>query len=187
MSFTIILNSKRKSITENLRVFFFNELWLCPSSLTLTMRVAKEKKVKIAERGFDPRTSGLWAQHASTAPLCFACLWVVFLLLRLVRVPRWLCESAKVGMIGTQGTFQVKWWWLTVALESRWYMEDLKPLSTLPFNNTFYKTVIHVSSTIPMQQVTATPSVLAFNKCDWCYAAPNFGLGRRGILDTKAK
>ena len=26
----------------------------------------------LAERGFDPRTSGLWAQHASTAPLCFA-------------------------------------------------------------------------------------------------------------------
>ena len=25
----------------------------------------------IAERGFDPRTSGLWAQHASTAPLCW--------------------------------------------------------------------------------------------------------------------
>ena len=24
----------------------------------------------IAERGFDPRTSGLWAQHVSTAPLC---------------------------------------------------------------------------------------------------------------------
>ena len=29
----------------------------------------KEKKM-LAERGFDPRTSGLWAQHASTAPLC---------------------------------------------------------------------------------------------------------------------
>ena len=30
------------------------------------------KNTKIlAERGFDPRTSGLWAQHASTAPLCF--------------------------------------------------------------------------------------------------------------------
>ena len=27
-------------------------------------------KAKLAERGFDPRTSGLWAQHASTAPLC---------------------------------------------------------------------------------------------------------------------
>ena len=28
------------------------------------------KKIVLAERGFDPRTSGLWAQHASTAPLC---------------------------------------------------------------------------------------------------------------------
>ncbi|KNC26999.1 hypothetical protein FF38_02305 [Lucilia cuprina] len=26
----------------------------------------------LAEQGFDPRTSGLWAQHASTAPLCFS-------------------------------------------------------------------------------------------------------------------
>ena len=31
----------------------------------------KSKKVVLAERGFDPRTSGLWAQHASTAPLCW--------------------------------------------------------------------------------------------------------------------
>ena len=30
----------------------------------------REAKKKLAERGFDPRTSGLWAQHASTAPLC---------------------------------------------------------------------------------------------------------------------
>ena len=29
-----------------------------------------EKKNILAERGFDPRTSGLWAQHASSAPLC---------------------------------------------------------------------------------------------------------------------
>ena len=27
----------------------------------------------LAERSFDLRTSGLWAQHASTAPLCFWC------------------------------------------------------------------------------------------------------------------
>ena len=27
-------------------------------------------KKLLAERDFDPRTSGLWAQHASTAPLC---------------------------------------------------------------------------------------------------------------------
>ncbi len=30
----------------------------------------KIEKNIVAERGFDPRTSGLWAQHASTAPLC---------------------------------------------------------------------------------------------------------------------
>ena len=29
------------------------------------------QKVVLAERSFDLRTSGLWAQHASTAPLCF--------------------------------------------------------------------------------------------------------------------
>ena len=28
------------------------------------------KKKYLAERSFDLRTSGLWAQHASTAPLC---------------------------------------------------------------------------------------------------------------------
>ena len=35
----------------------------------------------IAERGFDPRTSGLWAQHASTAPLCsmLACRHVMYI------------------------------------------------------------------------------------------------------------
>ena len=27
-------------------------------------------KSQLAERSFDLRTSGLWAQHASTAPLC---------------------------------------------------------------------------------------------------------------------
>ncbi len=31
----------------------------------------------LAERGFDPRTSGLWAQHASTAPLCFPQLQLI--------------------------------------------------------------------------------------------------------------
>ena len=29
------------------------------------------KEKKLAERSFDLRTSGLWAQHASTAPLCY--------------------------------------------------------------------------------------------------------------------
>lgn len=30
---------------------------------------------KLAEDGFDPSTSGLWAQHAPTAPLCYTCLF----------------------------------------------------------------------------------------------------------------
>ena len=34
------------------------------------LSVTYAKKKSLAERGFDPRTSGLWAQHASTAPLC---------------------------------------------------------------------------------------------------------------------
>ena len=36
---------------------------------TFFSRVVWAKK-NLAERGFDPRTSGLWAQHASAAPLC---------------------------------------------------------------------------------------------------------------------
>ena len=31
----------------------------------------KFKKLYVAESGFDPPTSGLWAQHASSAPLCW--------------------------------------------------------------------------------------------------------------------
>ena len=35
--------------------------------------ISRAQKVKflLAERSFDLRTSGLWAQHASTAPLCY--------------------------------------------------------------------------------------------------------------------
>ena len=32
----------------------------------------------LAEDGFDPSTSGLWAQHASAAPLCFTLPWMGF-------------------------------------------------------------------------------------------------------------
>ena len=35
-----------------------------------SIKQQQQQKSKLAERGFDPRTSGLWAQHASTAPLC---------------------------------------------------------------------------------------------------------------------
>ena len=54
---------------RNLKVF------LLPKKSTKTevrqSRNQIKSKQKLAERGFDPRTSGLWAQHASTAPLCF--------------------------------------------------------------------------------------------------------------------
>ena len=43
---------------------------LLKSLLSFIERKTLRKKI-IAERGFDPRTSGLWAQHASTAPLCY--------------------------------------------------------------------------------------------------------------------
>ena len=37
------------------------------------------QKKDLAERSFDLRTSGLWAQHASTAPLCFPdVMWQTF-------------------------------------------------------------------------------------------------------------
>ena len=38
---------------------------------------------KLAERGFDPRTSGLWAQHASTAPFCYFYINIKIWLLKL--------------------------------------------------------------------------------------------------------
>ena len=47
-----------------------NNSWLSIFYMLNLLRFAREKK-SIAERGFDPRTSGLWAQHASTAPLCY--------------------------------------------------------------------------------------------------------------------
>ena len=31
---------------------------------------------KIASEGFDPPTSGLWAQHASAAPTSFFTVWI---------------------------------------------------------------------------------------------------------------
>ena len=35
------------------------------------LKIVTRQKKNLAERSFDLRTSGLWAQHASTAPLCY--------------------------------------------------------------------------------------------------------------------
>ena len=37
---------------------------------TRTRNFTRSEKKVIAEDGFDPSTCGLWAHHASTAPLC---------------------------------------------------------------------------------------------------------------------
>ena len=39
-------------------------------SIFVERKGEKFKRI-LAERSFDLRTSGLWAQHASTAPLCY--------------------------------------------------------------------------------------------------------------------
>ena len=46
------------------------ELGIKPSILDRGAHSVKFKRL-IAEDGFDPSTSGLWAQHASAAPLCY--------------------------------------------------------------------------------------------------------------------
>ena len=43
----------------------------CGNVLIYQIRISLKREIKtIAEDGFDPSTSGLWAQHASSAPLC---------------------------------------------------------------------------------------------------------------------
>ena len=51
-------------------IFHFIFWKVIPKFVRSSWRTLNEKHT-LAERGFNPRTSGLWAQHASTAPLCF--------------------------------------------------------------------------------------------------------------------
>ena len=50
--------------------FLFNYLFYGQQYNSHNTLKRKKMKRHLAEQGFDPRTSGLWAQHASTAPLC---------------------------------------------------------------------------------------------------------------------
>ena len=59
-NFTVI-KENWKALTTQLALFVMLE-----SDTMIWIMTTKT----LAERGFDPRTSGLWAQHASTAPLC---------------------------------------------------------------------------------------------------------------------
>ena len=61
----------------------------------------QDEKSQLAERSFDLRTSGLWAQHASTAPLC--CLCNIMVLYRYC-CPFWCNEPGAM-----QKVFCQKW------------------------------------------------------------------------------
>ena len=52
-------------------IFILNFILLVDVAVIIIFFEIIKKKTLLAERGFDPRTSGLWAQHASTAPLCW--------------------------------------------------------------------------------------------------------------------
>ena len=61
--------------TPRIKRKIIKTLWINWLQATCNKKIEKKssrgKSTPLAERGFDPRTSGLWAQHASTAPLCF--------------------------------------------------------------------------------------------------------------------
>ena len=74
--FTIEERKQRSDFPSSF-VFYFIYLFLVFVIQQCTIYCRKQIQRKfvfelkyLAERGFDPRTSGLWAQHASTAPLC---------------------------------------------------------------------------------------------------------------------
>lgn len=73
------------SSVQNPKSSFIIDLW--------QIVISKDcKREEIAEDGFDPSTSGLWAQHASAAPLCFRVLH------REERY-RYFCQPAVVKML----------------------------------------------------------------------------------------
>ena len=56
----ITLNKRRVSVWNDSETF-----------ISKIAKLKRRRKARVAEQGFDPWTSGLWAQHASTAPLCY--------------------------------------------------------------------------------------------------------------------
>ena len=63
-----VLKKQAKHLTKGdiqCQIFLINSLLYSQNSLQ-----EGKKKLVLAEDGFDPSTSGLWAQHAPAAPLC---------------------------------------------------------------------------------------------------------------------
>ena len=63
-------SKKCYSAREMTRTLHHLFILLPASELALGPLDVEGKKDSLAERSFDLRSSGLWAQHASTAPLC---------------------------------------------------------------------------------------------------------------------
>ena len=53
-------------------------------------------KKHLAERSFDLRTSGLWAQHASTAPLCSLMVYSEIVSHKMDLISVWLMQYDKI-------------------------------------------------------------------------------------------
>ena len=68
--FSLPKHKTKKKVTIKSWPFEWFENGIDEQSWFKIMTIQKKKQY-LAERGFDPRTSGLWAQHASTAPLCY--------------------------------------------------------------------------------------------------------------------
>ena len=94
----------------------------------------KEKKYNLAERSFDLRTSGLWAQHASTAPLCCSynqCSWKFDRISYTVAV----CAPADAISLWPEMSFLITNYYATVcsslliAYSMRKFIENVKKLT----------------------------------------------------------
>ena len=67
----ITINLRINTAFENRYIKSISKIALRPTDIIVESKRKFVFELKyLAERGFDPRTSGLWAQHASTAPLC---------------------------------------------------------------------------------------------------------------------
>ena len=72
-AFVLVLAKQGLVLPTHLNIMGRNPVAMVMTTKYVTRNEAKvkeKKKKKIAEDGFDPSTSGLWAQHAPTAPLC---------------------------------------------------------------------------------------------------------------------
>ena len=73
---TAEMTNEESMIANNILRYTDNNICSLPSDAEKIVQfMSKWKTSPLAEDGFDPSTSGLWAQHASAAPLCYTLSW----------------------------------------------------------------------------------------------------------------